>query len=287
MGRSAPVRTGDDTLGRMLRRFALALSIACGLFASFAACSDDESTGSTPSTNDGGADAQPDSPPAVVTNDSESKQTGKIIRAQSEDDGVPGATVTAGGNSVTTNATGEYEIIVPRNTPYRMTVAAPEYFKLLEQEMILTKETLDRGKTNLLPTETATFLAGLLPDRKAEKGLVVVKVNPLPPCTSEEGSTLSIDPPGEAKITYFNGSLPQSSLEAVKAGSTFSAAIYNVEVGVPLTITVTSPQCSQAPFPIDVGDVTYTGALTAEAGEALSYMRVYIKDAVIPDAGSD
>lgn len=270
----------------MLRRFALPFTVVCALIASFAACGDDETPDGTPSTSDGGADTAPDSP-AVVTNDTESKQTGKIIRAQTEDEGVPGATVTAGGKSVTTSATGDYEIIVPRSTPYQMTVAAPEYYKLLEQEMILKKETLARGTTTLLPTATANLLAGLLSGRKPEKGLVVVKVNPQPPCTTEEGSTLTIDPPGEAKVTYFNGSLPQTSLTAVKAGSTFSAAFYNVEVGVPLKISVTSPECAQVSFPIDVGDVTYTGALTAEAGEALSYMRIYIKDAVVSDAGTD
>ena len=138
-----------------------------------------------------------------------------------------------------------------------------------------------------MPVATADFLAGLLPGRNADKGLVVVKVNPQPPCASEEGATLTIDPPGEAKLTYFNGSLPQTSLTAVKAGSTFSAAFYNVEVGVPLKITVTSPECGQVPFPIDVGDVTYTGALTAEPGNALSYVRLYIKDPVVADAGAD
>jgi hypothetical protein len=252
---------------------------------SIVACGDDDAAGSNPSGTDGGAGAQPDG--AVVANETEAKQTGKIIRAQTENDGVPGATVTAGGKSVTTNATGDYEIIVPRNTPYQMTVSAPEYFKLLEQEMILKKESLARGNTTLLPTATANLLAGLLTGRKAEKGLVVVKVNPLPPCASEEGSTLTIDPPGEAKLTYFNGSLPQTSLTAVKAGSTFSAAFYNVEVGVPLKINVTSPECAQAAFPIEVGDVTYTGALSAEPGEALAYIRVYTKDPVAPDAGTD
>jgi len=272
----------------MLRRLALALMTISAVCASIAACGDDDATGSPApgGDDDGSADAAADVA-VVVTNENEAKQTGKIIKAQTENEGVPGATVTVAGKSVTTNAAGDYEIIVPRNAPYRMAVSAPEYFKLLEQEMILKQETLARGTTTLLPTATANLLAGLLTGRKAEKGLVVVKVNPQPPCTTEEGSTLTIDPPGEAQVTYFNGSLPQTSLTAVKAGSTFSAAIYNVEIGVPLKITVTSPECAQAPFPIDLGDVTYTGTLTAEPGEALAYMRVYIKDPVLPDAGGD
>jgi len=68
-----------------------------------------------------------------VTNDKESVQSGKIIRAQTTDQGVPNATVTIAGKSVATNASGDYEIVVPRSTPYSMTVTAEGYYKLLEQ----------------------------------------------------------------------------------------------------------------------------------------------------------
>jgi len=270
----------------LLRRFAPFTTLACAAFATVVACSDDDpSTGSTP-VPDAGGGAETDAP-VVVTSDTESKQSGKIIRAQTEDEPIPNATITIAGKTATTNAAGEYEIIVPRKTPYQMTVAAEGYYKLLEQEWILEKETLERGNTNLLLTATANLLAGLLPGRKTDKGLVVVKVNAEAPCASEEGSTLAIDPPGEAKVAYFSGSLPDSQQAAVKAGTTFSAAFYNVEVGVPLTITVTSPSCAQRPFPIAVGDVTYTGVQKAEAGDALSYIRVFIRDPLAADAGAD
>jgi hypothetical protein len=139
----------------------------------------------------------------------------------------------------------------------------------------------------MLLTATADLLAGLLPGRKKELGFLVVKVNPMAPCLSEEGSTLTIDPPGEAKLSYFGGSLPDSQQESIKAGTEFSAAFYNVDIGVPLKVTVKSPSCMQVPFPIDIGDVTYTGVQKAEAGEALAYLRVYIKDPVVADAGAD
>jgi hypothetical protein len=283
-GCAAKLEGESGRLGGMLRRLAHPLALVSPLVSFFASpllsgCSDS----STPSTD--GSEKQ--GPPVVVTNDRESKQTGKIIRAQTEDEAIDGATITIAGKTATTNAAGGYEIIVPRNTPYQMTVAANGYYKLLEQEWILKTETLDRGATNLLLGATANFLAGLLPGRKADKGLVVVKVNPQPPCASEEGATLTIDPPGEAKIAYFAGSLPDTQQTSVKAGSAFSAAFYNVEVGVPVKITVSSPSCAQVPFPVDVGDVTYTGFQKAEAGEALSYIRVYIKDPVATDAGTD
>ncbi len=271
-----------------MRRFAFVLPVGSFALAAVfaAACGDDDPGAGTIGAGADGGDAQVDAP-AVVTSDDESKQSGKIIRAQTEDEGVEGATVTIAGKTVTTNAAGDYEIVVPRSTPYRMTVAGEGFYKLLEQEWIVKKEALERGSTNLLPTATANLLAGLLPGRDPAKGLVVVKVNPLPPCTTEEGATLAIDPPGDSKLTYFAGSLPSSQQTSVQAGSTFSAAFYNVDVGVPLSIVVQSPQCAQVAFPVEVGDVTYTGALSAEAGEALAYFRVYIQDAPIADAGAD
>ena len=216
----------------------------------------------------------------------EAKLSGKIIRAQTVDEGVPDATVRVADRAATTNASGDYELIVPRNAPYRMAVSAEGYYKLIEQEVILEKDVLNQGFTNLLPSVSANLVAGFFPGRSADKGLVVVKVSAEAPCASEEGSTITIDPPGDAKRIYFAGSLPDSQQAAVKAGSTFSAAFYNVEVGVPLKLRVESPRCKELAFPVDVGDVTYTGGLTAEAGEALSYMRLFLKEG-LSDAGEN
>lgn len=271
-----------------LRHATLVLASTAAVFTAFAACSDDD-TPTTPGggTEDGGADVQPDVP-VVVTNDKESKQSGKIIRAQTTDEGVPNATVTIGAKTAITNASGDYEIIVPRNTPYRMTVAADGFYRLVEQELILKKESLARGSTNLLPKQLADLLAGLLPGRDTAKGLLLVKVNPRPPCASEEGTTLTLDPPGDAKISYFSGSLPSTDQPSTKGGTDFSAIFYNVDINVPIKVVVHSPKCKNVDFPVEVGDVTYTGANTiAEGGESITYLRTYVQDPLPADAGTD
>lgn len=279
------------------RRLALSLAASSSLLAAlaFVACADDDKT--TPNVTNTEADATPEaSPPVVVTNDKESKQVGKVVRAQSDDERVPGVTVTVGSNTAVTGATGEYEVLVPRNAPYAPKFSAPGFYTLLEQELIVKTEVFKRGGSTLLPTETADFLAGLLPGRNKDKGFLVVKVNPLPPCDTEEGSTLAIDPPGDAKLSYFSGPLPASSQTSVKGGTDFSAAFYNIEPNVPVTVTVTSPKCKQVAFPIDIpvnddpaNVVTYTGKQTTQPGETLAYLRVYLKDPIAPagDAGAD
>lgn len=247
-----------------------------------AACGDDDNAPLT-SSADGGAKEAGSGGPGTVGDD-EVKQTGKIVRARATELAVEGATVTVAGKSVTTNASGDYELAVPKGTPTQMTVTAPDFYKLVEQEWIVSKD-FPRGETQLLPVGLANLLAGLLaPPRDATKGLLVVTVRPLPPCDSEEGTTLTIDPPG-AKLVYIAGGLPSSVLDSVKKNEGFSAIFYDIEPGVTVHVTASSPRCGQAPFPVEIDGVTLTGNQKTEAGDALSYMRVFLSMPKIVDAG--
>jgi hypothetical protein len=249
-----------------------ALALAGILAGACSSSSSSSSSGGTSGTavEDGGAP-----PPPPGTN--EAKQTGRILRAQSTE-GVSGAVVAVAGKTATTGANGDYEIVVPQGTPYQMLVTADGFWKLREQEWILKQPSLARGDTNVILTQTAGLLADFLDGRKKEKGTVVVKVEVMAPCTSEAGATLTIDPPGEAKLSYFTGQIPDSQATSVQKGSTFSGVFYNVEIGVPLKVTITSPTCKQVPFPVDADDVTYTGITQADADESISYERVFLRD---------
>jgi hypothetical protein len=276
----------------MLPRQAIVFGLSCasmmGVLA-FMACNDDATPNPVVLDSGATADSAPDLDVTVtVTSDAQSKQIGTIIQAQTTDQGVGDASVSIADGAVFTNANGQYQIIVPRNTPYQMIVAADGFYKLHEQEYFVTIDTLDRGVTNLLASSTADFLASLLPGRDNTKGLLLVKVNPRPPCVTEEGSTITIDPAGNSKLSYFSGPLPSSAQLSTKGGTDFSAVFYNVDVGVPIKVLVTSPSCKQVAFPVVVGDVTYTGEhATVEGGESLTYVRTYIQDPVgAADAGN-
>lgn len=244
------------------------------------ACGDDAAAASTPVPEAGTGETGPEASSATAV------QKGRIIDAVDKF-GVSAATVTAAGNSVTTKEDGTYEIAVPRNVPYSVSVTEPEHFKLNDQAMIFKKDTLERGDTSLLGTSIASILASLLPPRDVARGLLVVRVNPLPPCDSEEGSTITIEPAGTSKVTYFASGRPDKSRTSALKDEAFSAAISDVDVGVPIKVTVQSPRCEQVPFPIDVADVTYTGVQQTEPGNVLSYIRVYIGPTKIADAGAD
>lgn len=246
-----------------------------------AACSDDPETNPVVVANEGGTETGP----VTAT---EAKQTGTIADAIDSFE-VPGAVVTIAGKSATTDVAGRYEILVPRNVPYQMSVTEGSHYKLNEQEWIVKKDLVDRPGTLLLSTDVANLLSSFLPMRDKAKGLLVVRINPMPPCDSEQGSTLTLEPAGASKITYFSNGRPNQSQPSTIKGESFSGAFSDVDIGVPLKVTVNSPLCEQVPFPVEIDNVTYTGVQKTEPGEALSYMRVYIgpKKASVADAATD
>lgn len=254
------------------RVFASLLGLSA--FVLFAACGGDETTTTVSPGTDGGAttDAGTESGPVVVGSN-EVKQTGRTVYASDTSAGVQ-STVTIAGKSVSTDGDGNYEIAVPKDTPYSMTVTAPDFYKLIEQEWSV-KQDLAQGSTSMLPVALANILAGSL-NRDMTKGLLVVSVRPQAPCTSEGETTLTIEPAGTAKVAYVDGTTPDPNLTSVKAGSSFSAFFYDVEPNVNVKVIATSPTCNQTPFPIDVDGKTLTGNHRTEPGETLSFMRVYL-----------
>ncbi|MBS2012373.1 MAG: hypothetical protein JST00_05780 [Deltaproteobacteria bacterium] len=251
----------------------LSISVIAGLAASLGtACSSSSTPGTTPD-DAGAADTGTTDVGQPAAN--EAKQTGRVIGALDRLE-IPDVTVTIDGKSAKTKGDGTYEIIVPKNKPYTMSVSGEGFYKLNEQEWILKKDSLARGDTSLLSVDTANLLASFLPGRDKAKGLLVVKVQPIAPCDDEGGSTLTIEPAGDSKIVYFAGGRPNADAKSAEKGASFSAAVYNVETGVNIKVNVVSPKCQVVPYPIDQSEVTYTGNQKTEPGDVLSYVRAFI-----------
>jgi hypothetical protein len=253
-----------------------------------AACSSSSSNGTPspvdPGTEAGGSDSQP-----TTTGDAtftEPTQTGRIIDAVGKS-GIAGATVTIGGKSVTTKDDGTYAIGITKGMPTTMSVTEADHFKLNEQEWIVKTDLFARMDTSLLSNSTAMFLSSLLPARDAAKGLLAVRVYPLPPCVSEASSTLTIEPAGSAKLTYFKGGLPDKTSNVVSKDESFSGIFTDVDPGVPIKVIVNSPICEQQAFPVDYGGVTLTGVQKTEAGNVVSYIRVFLGPNKVADSGAD
>jgi hypothetical protein len=260
---------------------ALGAAVACS-----SSTSNDAPTNTGTGAEGGGGTDAPSESAAEAATVTGPAQKGRIIDALGKT-GVASAVVSIAGQTATTADDGTYVIAMPKNVPYSMTVTAPDHLKLDEQEWIVKTDLLERGDTSLLATSTASFLQSLLPARDATKGLLAVRIYPLAPCTSEQGATLALEAPGTSKVTYFKGSLPDKSATSTTKDESFSAVFTDVDTGVPLKVTVASPDCEQVAFPVDYLGMTLTGQQKAEAGDVISYIRVFIGPKKIADAGTD
>ncbi len=258
------------------------VSLSCGV--AVLACGDDDNGGRTGVDGGGGTEGGTDG----SSGGSPAKQTGKIVVALQN---VPlsGATVTIGSSTAQTKADGTYEIGITKGPALQMQVTAEDYYKLFEQEYVVKADTFDRGETSLLSKAIANTLVSFLQGRDPAKGLLIVKVQPTAPCDSEEGTIVALDPPGSSMVRYISGGIPSNSQSSAKKGESFHAVIYNVDLGAPVNVKLTSPLCKQKAFPVDVDNVTYTGKnQKVEGGEVLSFMRVFLGDKQEgTDAGSD
>jgi len=251
------------------------------------ACTTTPST--TPAPEAETADAR-SSEAGETVGSTEVRQSGRaaVIQANTP---VAGATVSAAGNKVVTDAEGRYTVVVPRGKPIQMRVTAPEHYQLIEQEYVVDSDPYERGDSLVLTKQTANLLSAFLKGYDATRGLLAIRVVPMRGCASEGGTVLTLDPPG-AEIRYTEGGLPGTGT-SLAAGANNGALFYNVATGVPVTVTATSPKCEQLPFPVTYEGVKYTGTQRTEAGESFSFMRVFLgprtkpEDAGAADASND
>jgi hypothetical protein len=200
--------------------------------------------------------------------------------------GVAGVEVALGLATGTTDATGRYDVGVRGGLPYEMILTAPEFLTVISQRWQIADD-VDRGATNLVPaSQWASFipafesLGGAAVDPSL--GFVALAVTALPSCPTVGGATVSIAPAGDSTRVLYTDDGGAASAHTSTSALPLSvhAIIYNVPVG-PVTATIESPSCPQAPWPVTTsspagGTYTDTGAARVESGSAISYMRVYL-----------
>lgn len=262
----------------------VALSLAAA-----AACSN----GTT--KNDAGTDAAGEAAPSTFT------QTGQVIDF-SNMNGLSGITVSGAGNSVTTNATGNYTLSVPQNTAYTMQVVGADagYTSLNEQEWMLTGNA-NRGTTSFVAQTTEALLQSALePKPNPMLAVLSVQVQAEGSCSPDAGgpdvtgATISVPGLGSdggtgPQLVYFSNGFP-SAATSVQAGQLPSAIIYNLQPTTSTSlfnsVTVTHPTCTQKAFPtsnLSAPTIVYTGNVRLDVAyptgspPVVSFMRVFLE----------
>jgi hypothetical protein len=248
-----------------LGSFALALAL------STIACASHKGTGGNTTGGDPNGDGKTDPTPGV----GQVVQKGTIVDFDTKKP-VKGANVSAAGQTVTTDADGAYALILEKGKPFTMEVTMENYAKLVEQETSLDAD-FDKGKTSFIGTFTASFLTGTLDGYDASLGVLSVQLIPTGNCSNEDGAKVTVSPEGSAKVKYVSGGIPSSRRAAVTAGQFPSAVIYNVQPGVPVSVSVQHDKCKETAFPVVKDGVSYTGGITTEAGQATSFARIFLE----------
>jgi hypothetical protein len=225
--------------------------------------------------------------PGDAGSEVEVTQSGEIV-AYKTTMGIAGVNVALGNRQGTTDPSGHYAIVVPKDTPYEMILTASGYFKVIAQEWAIHGDVV-RGSTNFVSdSQWASFVSGFesiggVP-RDPALGLVAVLVLALPSCPTTGGATVAITPTApNTRILYVDDSgSPSTNTTTSAMPLSVHALIYNAPVGA-VSMSISSPTCPEAPWPVSTnvappgsGPFTDTGKARVEAGNAVSYLRVYL-----------
>lgn len=231
------------------------------------------------------------STPATTTDaGSDTASSNETGTAQATDHGVVmdygngkalgGITVAQGGVTATTDDKGQYSMKVPANTPMQMVLTGPSYTRTILGELSIASD-IER-EVNLPQITLFHVGQSALDGYDTSKGIVYLLVRPTGSCTSVDGGTVKVNAPADAKFAYFVDKLPDMSATSMKANASDpenipQVAVYNVPVGQQIDVTITHPTCKQAAFPVTVKNVTYTGKVNVEAGDANSVAFYYLQ----------
>jgi hypothetical protein len=197
--------------------------------------------------------------------------------------GVSGAMIAAAGMTATSDAMGNWSLTPALGQPFSLAFTKSGYIPLTEQEMSINGD-FDQGGETLIDTATAMlFLSTFKTTPDPNKGIVNINVIPTGSCTDAGGATITLIVPGATgdgggyTLEYWKGGFPNAGTTSVQSGQSPVALAYDLPTGVNISITVQHPTCTQMPYPVTQGNVTYTGNVQVIAGTATSYIRAFLK----------
>jgi hypothetical protein len=181
-------------------------------------------------------------------------------------------TLSEGGITAKTDATGAYSMTLPADTPVELVLTGGEYTKTFIAEVSLAA---DYSRIVPIP-QLALYHVGVnsFDGYDATRGVVYIVARATGSCTDVSGGSITLKSPADAKVAYFTDKLPDMDRKTFKwvDDDTPVAAVYNVPAGQQVDIQIDHPTCKHMPFPATVKGATYTGRVTVEAGDANSVL---------------
>jgi hypothetical protein len=196
-------------------------------------------------------------------------ETGTIVDYETLDP-LAGFTVTDNGVSATTDANGHFSLSVPASvTLLQPTVTGPSYTLLLFPRSTPAGSVANYG-SNVIPSSSTYSLEQTILGNDQTKALVQIVALTSGSCATAVGGSVQVVSPAGTSVSYFSTeNIPDSSLTSFQAVQSprAVAVVYNVPVGAQLTLAVTHPTCTLAPFPVESGGMMMIGQVTTQATE--------------------
>jgi hypothetical protein len=190
---------------------------------------------------------------------------------------------------------GAYSLDVPKGMPFTFSLTGDNHTKVIEQETILSGDA--KRDEQLVGTSVTGLLKGFLPGYDPTKASLTIGFTKKTTCKSAQGAVLTLNPPQMGStMRYFLGPLPDATSTYVNDDGKNSprAIIYNLDPKASFQLVVTwamagdagadaggpATACKQSAFPVqdpDAPTVSYTGKFVLEAGDVVSYARVFLE----------
>jgi hypothetical protein len=195
---------------------------------------------------------------------------------------VAGLTVTDGAQSTTTDAKGNWSLMVPAGASLSPSISGTTkgdpYSTLFLPTATSAGGDVDRG--TIVVADQSTFqLERLILSADSTKAIVHVAATATGSCASVAGGTISVTAPAGASVVYFNAKGLPSSTATSFPQLPFPgpvAVIYDVDPGADVTFQVSHPTCTPSPAPVTNGGASFTGQVVTKAAEPGDFCSVVL-----------
>jgi hypothetical protein len=181
--------------------------------------------------------------------------------------GIPNLTLTAEGQTATTDDAGAFSMMVNGDQPLMPHLTGPNFVELIFPEVVPAQADLDYGPSVMASLNTFSVETSGL-GANVSKGLVQVLVRADASCPSVAGGTVTVLSPPGATVVYFSQTgYPDNTLTSLQdvMAPRPAVVVYDVEPGAQLVLQVNHPTCKQVPFPYMRDGRTYTGKVDIRA----------------------
>jgi hypothetical protein len=232
-----------------------------------------------------GAEADPGRPKPGLPTPPQLMQGMGLLRGDVTDlqgKAVPDATVSVleTGAQTTSDGEGHYQLMVTAGSTITVRTEAAGFAPGLANAVIVADGQTSTGHDlALVSKEHLAALAQLAGTGPMDRGVVAVTIKSMSGACQPEGGLVAIEPRAFGRVVYARpdaDATPEPSLTAMQAGSTRVGAwiLGVVPPGAYYSLSFSKPGCNPLPFPVEVGQRSYTGALPIQAG-AVSHALVF------------